>query len=68
MDNVGLRSVIRILDVSEILSRAECFKGKCIQKLSLTEDSVSRFDCETGLLLEVIRQLCELRNPLVDFE
>ena len=68
VDNVRFRSVVRIFDVSKILSRAECFKRKGIQKLPLTEDSMSRLDRETSLVLEIIRQLCELRNPLINFE
>ena len=68
VDNVRFRSVVRVLDVSKILSRAECFKCKGIQKLPLTEDSMSRLDGETGLVLQIIRQLCELRNPLINFE
>lgn len=53
MDDIGLRGVVRVLNVAEVLRRAEDLEGECIEELALTEDTVGRFDAEAGLALEV---------------
>lgn len=55
MDDVGLRCVIRILDISEVLRGAEEFEGKGIEELSLAQDSMCRFDPESSARVKIRR-------------
>ena len=48
MNNVWLRRVLGIFNVSEILCRAEELKCKGIQKLSLAQDAMSGLDSKTS--------------------
>ena len=61
MDDIGLGCVVRIFDVSEVLSGAEDFEGEGVEKLSLAEDSVGRFDGKSGFFIEVLREFLQLR-------
>ena len=64
VDDVGLRTVVGALRVSDVLGRAEVFGGERIQELPLVHESCDRFDPKAALLGEVLRQLLELRDPL----
>ena len=55
MHNIRLGCIVWIFDISQILGRTEYFKSKSIQKLPLTQDAMSRFDCETSLRFQVFR-------------
>lgn len=55
MDDIWLRSVVWIFDVSEVLRGAEEFKGKGVEKLSLTQDSMGRFDPESSARVKIRR-------------
>lgn len=61
MDNIGLRGIVGILDIPEILSRAEDLKSKGVQKFSLTQNSVCGFDSKASFLVKVVREFSELR-------
>lgn len=68
VDDVGLWSVVRSLCVSQVLGAIEDFEGEGIQELSLTENSVDGFYCESGLAMEVIREVVDLRDSFVKVE
>ena len=55
MDDVWFGCVVRIFDVSEILSRAKDLEGEGIEEFSLAEDTMGRFDGEPCFFMEVIR-------------
>ena len=61
MNDIGLGCVVRIFDVSEVLSGAEDFEGKGVEKLSLAEDSMGRFDGKSCFFIEILREFFQLR-------
>lgn len=63
MHDVWLRSIIWRPGVSDILCTAENPKSKTIKKLSLAEDAMGRFYCESSFILEIGAQLVQLGDP-----
>jgi hypothetical protein len=68
MHDVGFRSVVWISGMANILSAAKNSEGETVQKLSLTENTVSRLNCEPGLVLEIGAQFVELGNSFREHE
>ncbi len=54
VDDVGLRTVVGTLWVSDVLGRAEVFKGERIEELPLVHESCDWFDPKAALLGEVL--------------
>lgn len=46
VDEVGFRTVVWVLDVSEVLGGAKVLKGKRVQEFPLTENTVGRLYAE----------------------
>jgi hypothetical protein len=51
MDNIRFWGIVWSLGMPQVLSAVEDLKGKGIEELSLTEDTVDRFYNETRLTL-----------------
>ena len=66
MHDIWFRRVVWVLDVSEVLGRAEDLEGKGVEKLPLREDAVSWLYPKPSFGLQVGRQLPQLRDPLGD--
>jgi hypothetical protein len=64
MHDIRLRSIVRILDVTQILRRAKDLKGKGIEKLPLTQYSMRGLDPKSGACSQIRGQFVELWNPI----